>query len=206
MKKKIPCIECNYKLWEYIKPYLKKWGYNIVNPIKWDIYPVLVIDYTWNLGEVSNLSFNSLTSERELITNVEEFLQKAAELKGFTYKRKDMSNFTKENLKPGMVVENRKGNRYLVCEFNENINFISEEYWNPASGFNEDLTCVGNDEFDIMKVYNSNCVLGLIPLLSNHGNSLCLIWERQEPKEITITMDEIAKKFGYPVEAIKIKK
>lgn len=27
MKEKIPCIECNDELWEYIKSYLEEWGY-----------------------------------------------------------------------------------------------------------------------------------------------------------------------------------
>jgi hypothetical protein len=36
------------------------------------------------------------------------------------------------------------------------------------------------------------------------GNFLKLLWERK--KEVELTMDEIAKKFGVPVENLKIKK
>lgn len=53
---KTPCIECTSRLWEYIKPYLEKWGYftdcgNIVDRVGEEL--VLFIDKSekaWRIG------------------------------------------------------------------------------------------------------------------------------------------------------------
>ena len=52
---KTPCIECTSRLWEYIKPYLEKWGYftdcgNIVDRVGEEL--VLFIDKSEKHGEL----------------------------------------------------------------------------------------------------------------------------------------------------------
>lgn len=66
MKEKIPCIECTVQLWEYIKPYLKKWEYSIYNVIDFNNFPLLVINSNDYLGDVTN--YNVL-SKKSMIEN-----------------------------------------------------------------------------------------------------------------------------------------
>lgn len=87
---KTPCIKCNSQLWEYIKPYLEKWGYAIYNIDNFNKYPLLVLNYYANCDfNVTNLKIVGKDHpSRELVTNVEEFLERAARLIGLTYKKK----------------------------------------------------------------------------------------------------------------------
>lgn len=77
---KIPCIKCTPELWEYIKPYLEKQGYSS-DSLYIDIknYPLLVINAFGDKGKY-NLDGMSVCENynRELITNVEEFLERAS--------------------------------------------------------------------------------------------------------------------------------
>lgn len=86
----IPCIECNQKLWEHLKSYLEKWGYQNENvTASWDDYPLLVLNYDNSIGYMANLFISkSAFFNRELVTDPEEFLTRAAKLKGFEYKPK----------------------------------------------------------------------------------------------------------------------
>ena len=89
MKEKIPCIKCNEKLFKLLWPYLKKWGYKKHDSIH--CYPsnsfnILILDWNYNFGYYSFGDSVNLNKNRELINNPEEFLRRAAELKGFEYK------------------------------------------------------------------------------------------------------------------------
>ena len=81
----IPYIECNDRLWAYIKPYLIKWGYNISNIDKWRNFPYLIINRDNILGEVTNVDRSGESYTRTLVKDIDEFLTKAAELMGFNY-------------------------------------------------------------------------------------------------------------------------
>lgn len=81
----IPYIECNDRLWAYIKPYLIKWGYNISNIYKWRNFPYLIINRDNILGEVTNVDRSGESYTRTLVKDIDEFLTKAAELMGYTY-------------------------------------------------------------------------------------------------------------------------
>ena len=109
MKEKIPCIRCDSQLWEYIKLYLKEWGYKIVCIANIKQFRLIVINYINNLGYVANVSSSNNLRDynRELVTNVEEFLERAAKLKGFIYKRKDImvKEFDVNKLEVEMIVE-----------------------------------------------------------------------------------------------------
>lgn len=90
--KRIPCIKCNSQLWEYIKPYLEKWGYIISGIVDWTSFPILVLNFDGIFGECSNVE--NISTNRELLTDVEKFLEEAAKLKGHTYKRNNMKTIT----------------------------------------------------------------------------------------------------------------
>ena len=104
------------------------------------------------------------------------------------------------NLKPGMVVEYANGKRRLVVTINNELCLISENSFAEMGSFNDDLTCNGSPDKNIVKVYQPEEAASLYTLL-RCGDC---IWER--PKEIVLTMQEIANKFGIPVEQLKIKK
>lgn len=204
---KIPCIKCTPELWEYIRPYLKEWGYKIGEHYHkyLNTFPYVVLNNCGEFGSCANYEVpNEIQFNRELVTNVEEFLERAAKLKGFTYKRKDMKEFTLNDLQPGMIVEYRNQERRLVVLINNVLHLISPDCFltNIQSVYNNDLTYKYDKMLDIIKVYKITTVRGLKEMLN-----LCdskLIWERKEIKEYT--MQEIADKLGIPVEQLRIKK
>ena len=114
----------------------------------------------------------------------------------------------KEDLRSGMVVITRKGQKGIVLLGTTNGNIIGGcgDYghgsWKPFDSINDDLTsCHGGSEYDIVKIYNSdsNNKLGTTDL-----DKLQLIWERLEPKFVELTIDQIAEKLGINVELLKI--
>lgn len=114
----------------------------------------------------------------------------------------NMKEFTKNDLKTGMIVELNNGNRYLLV----NDTLIGVTGQMNFSHYNENLIYNGDNTYNINKVYlheNHYWGRGFNETLK----SLCgatLLWER--PKEVELTMQEIADKFGIPVEQLKIKK
>lgn len=201
MKEKIPCIKCDSQLWEYIKLYLKEWGYKIVCIANIKQFRLIVINYTNNLGYVANVSSNNnlRDNNRELVTNVEEFLERAAKLKGFTYKRKNImeKEFDVTKLEVGMIVEYKSGDRRIVLSDSEGNLFLS-----GLDRFKDSIHCYMR-EFEIYKVYKIKKTSNLNNLLTD-CDMLELIWEK--PKKVELTMQEIADKFGIPIELLKIKK
>lgn len=105
--------------------------------------------------------------------------------------------FTKADLKPGMVVEYRNGEKALY------INGIFMEFntWMNVTDFKEDLTYLHTkcDHYlDICKVYNSKAFTFKNLLDSDNME---LIWERKdEAKEMTVA--EIEEKLGYKVKIV----
>lgn len=108
----------------------------------------------------------------------------------------------KEHLRSGMVVEFKNRQRCLVIDFMGELLLISNEGCCYAlSGHKEDLTCLF-DALSINKVFIVSAA-HLACMLSKN-NSDGQIWKR--PKEVELTMDEIAEKFGIDVSQLKIKK
>lgn len=114
----------------------------------------------------------------------EKYKYKILEWSDYTQKE-----FTKADLKDGMVVEQRNGNRYLVlagmavreCGHNEISRYTNNLKW-----------CGTNRGGDIVKVYRIiHESLGTIEKAFCDRN-LELIWERKEPKKMTI--EEMRKK------------
>lgn len=91
--------------------------------------------------------------------------------------------FTKADLKDGMVVEQRDGNRYLVLAGMT----VRECGYNKISGYTNNLKwCANYRGGDIVKVYRiiheSPETIGKVFCDDN----LELIWERKKPKKMTV--------------------
>ena len=104
----------------------------------------------------------------------------------------------KMELKEGMIIECRNGERYLLrtacgelvaSSNNEYMSLDYDEELNENKYFNKD--------FDVMKIYTSNALI-----LNNlfNDNYLECIWERKEPKKMTLA--QISEALGYEVEVI----
>jgi hypothetical protein len=106
----------------------------------------------------------------------------------------------KTDLKPGMVVEYANGDKRLVATINNELYLIGEHMFATLASFSDDLTCDTNPDVNIVKVFQPKEASSLSSLLDCKN----CIWER--PKETVLTMQEIADKFGIPVEQLKIKK
>lgn len=103
-----------------------------------------------------------------------------------------MKDFTKSDLKNRMVVELRNGTRYVVID----DKILSSIGYDFLSTYNEDLTMEkGPSKHDIVKVYDQ------IYCIDFNKNSLNLLWERSEVKEVT--MAEVEEKFGCKVKIVK---
>lgn len=204
---KIPCIKLTSEIWEYIKPYLERWGYNItsVNPRHINIFPILVINELGIIGRCNNYRESGVIIDdynRIFITDVEEFLKKAAKLKGFEYKRKiKMNTFTKSDLKPGMIVEYASGSRRLILNSDKGLFLAGLNIYCSLEPYNDNLCCEKCPAFTINKVYENNGQVELNYILKS--SQLKLVWER--PQTVELSLQEIAEKFNVPVEVIRIK-
>ena len=107
--------------------------------------------------------------------------------------------FTKADLKTGMVVEIRGGGRYLVI----GNRMVNEDDHLLLGDYREDLTD-GDDmtDFDIVKVYeiNSDYLYDIEDVLLH--SSLNLIWERKEEVVKEMSVEEIEKELGYKVKVV----
>lgn len=106
---------------------------------------------------------------------------------------------TKADLKTGMVVETRLGERYLVmlnpdCKDRELINFNGG--FNPLSLYKDDLT-MRNEErmWDITRVFSLGSLIDLI-LCKPKELELFVVWERKKETPVEMTVSEIEKKLG----------
>lgn len=113
----------------------------------------------------------------------------------------------KSELKPGYIIEYRNKGTRLIVE-----NPIYKDWYLLGLAnhskfedmlFNEDLTMSLSQEYDIMAVYIPRRSVGLNFLL-NEKQYLDCVWER--PKEVELTMQDIAEAFNIPVEQLKVVK
>ena len=112
----------------------------------------------------------------------------------------------KQDIQLGMVVEYHCGKKALVISVNDEVLFSDTFGYMRLKDYNDDLIVIDRHDdsgkWDIDKVFKVTLGCSIDTMLS--GNFLKLLWERQ--KEVELTMDEIAEKFGIPVENLKIKK
>lgn len=154
---KIPCIICTIKLWKRISLYLKQWGYKIENISDFDICPLLVINRYGTFGICTNLVMSDISyHDRELIKDTEEFLQKAAVLKGFIYKNnmEKITNEVKINVPEGTeaylennIIKFRPVKKKLTYKdiakklFKNKITYYPDAYCNIKSIDATDVSC-----------------------------------------------------------------
>lgn len=106
--------------------------------------------------------------------------------------------FTKANLKPGMVVEYRNGGRRLFM----NDTFMGFDGWMPVDDYSNDLveTRCGDYDLDIVKVYTTNAKMLDRAFKDDY---LTLIWERKEEEIVKeMSVEEIEKELGYKVKVV----
>lgn len=192
---KIPCIKCTPEIWEYIKPYLKEWGYELREPFGLDFYPLVVINECGTLGRCNNYQLLSKDEyNRELVTDVEEFLERAAKLKGREYVKKNVVKINGIEIKPGMgifIYDRLAENLHVVIPTKRGLGVIA--YGALSTWYTLD---------DFLERYSSSIVaICDIPNSIIEGD---ILWEK--PQEIVITMQDIAEKFNCPVENIRIEK
>ena len=108
------------------------------------------------------------------------------------------TNSRRKDLKNGMVVETRDGDRFLVIEKSGVINFMNLDGTNHfvEKRMEDDMTFQGLcDCCDIMRIYRGGVTL------NDCKTTKDLLWERKEPKEMTVA--EIEAALGYPVKVVK---
>lgn len=92
---------------------------------------------------------------------------------------------TKADLVGGMICESREGNQYIWLNGKLNLIYVYYSEETGADLRNED----GIKEHDIVKVY-----------AKGGSDRKYLIWERKEPKEMTLA--DIERELGYPVKIV----
>ena len=108
----------------------------------------------------------------------------------------------KMELKEGMIVECRNGNRYLLRKVRGNLLLSANKGWDECT-YDNNFVDIGEDakafngDYDIMKIYESNAYV-LVNLFDD--DFLECIWKRKEPKKMTLA--QISEALGYEVEVI----
>lgn len=110
----------------------------------------------------------------------------------------ELVEFIKSDLKDGMVIEYRDGDRRIVL----GDKLMGYDSWVDIVAFNDNLECKNNKVLNIDKVYNSDS-----HILKDYfkDKSLTLIWERNKKEEEPakkMTVAEIEKELGYKVEIV----
>ena len=97
--------------------------------------------------------------------------------------------FTKEDLKTGMVVETRNGNRYMVygTHLVRNLNYVD------LNNYDQNMKCVSDNDFDIMKCFDIyDDAYSIEDIISPNKCYLDLLWKRK-PEEKVISSNEAFK-------------
>lgn len=95
-----------------------------------------------------------------------------------------MTNFTKKNLKIGMIVETKENNLYMTHEFNNELVFINKCGCLKLTDYKEDLSFYDEklEQFDIANVRKPNKVY---QLTNDYWCDAPIIWERRELPKLT---------------------
>ena len=101
--------------------------------------------------------------------------------------------FTKADLKDGMIVECRNGNRYLVAV----DRLLRHQGYVHLNEYDDNLK---HGSYTIVKVYTSNKPFNLNVLFDD--KYLTLIWERK-PEPVEMTIEEICKALGKEIKIVK---
>ena len=198
MEKAILIKDFNNNQLEYLLHYLINRGYKWCNKelqtigdIKYfgnDKIEVLYLDYAPYL-----LRYSTAKYLREHLPEYEVITLNDLQMK-------------KQDIQLGMVIEYHCGKKALVISVNDEVLFSDTFGYMRLKDYNDDLTVIDRHDdsgkWDIDKVFKVTMGCSIDAMLK--GCFLEPLWERQ--KEVELTMDEIAEKFGIPVENLKIKK
>lgn len=159
-----------------------------------------ILGYTWQSGDKPTEWFPSvphncftLYSEHMMIGHSMEDVTMSFE----EFKRQNP--IQQKHLRSGMVVEYANGERRLVADIMGELVLISYGGYQPLSDYNEDLIIDDCPNTTINKVGISEPYCLNVML-----KGATIVWER--PKEVELTMEEIAEKFGIDVKQLRIKK
>lgn len=188
---KTPYIKYDPKSWTYIKNNLEHLGYRIVSISSWESFPYIVLDFQGYIGDCSNLSSKEASSRYEM-TDIEEFIERAAILIGRQCKRKDMVKIHGIEIKPGMVITTNNIAHWVVFPFEEGLGVVcyGDKIWGSIGNFILDY------EKDITFIRDK------VSPINNSLTSGKVLWEK--PKKIVITKKEVADKFGVSIENLTI--
>lgn len=107
----------------------------------------------------------------------------------------------KEDLKIGMVVEDREGGLFMLMPHN-NVDYdlvlSNRNSWIKFKNFNNDLTHSKFEDLDIMKVYGFTNYPVHTTIISTDNRKL--LWKREEAKKMTVA--EIENILGYKIEVV----
>lgn len=139
----------------------------------------------WNDGTtyLGRTKFNSYFDQMCYYGDGEYSSLKYAKEKG--YKILEWSNyiqkeFTKADLKDGMVIEYKDGRRRLVL----NNRLIGKDGYYELNKYTEDMKDKESSERDIMRVFKIDIITTLDRIF--HIDNLELIWERKKTKRMTV--------------------
>lgn len=106
--------------------------------------------------------------------------------------------FTKSDLKDGMVVKHRNGDKRMVIS----EALIGEDGYSDQNCFREDLTHRYFKDLDIVGVYAIQEYNNFADMLSDYN--LELIWERKEPKKMTVEemREKLEELIGEEIEIV----
>lgn len=95
-----------------------------------------------------------------------------------------MNNFTKKDLKIGMIVETRCNILYMVHEFNNELVFINTHGWLKLTDYEEDLLLHDRElkRLDVINVREPN---EMYQLVNGYWHQVPVIWERKELPKLT---------------------
>ena len=101
------------------------------------------------------------------------------------------------------VVEIRNGDKYLIFDSEDGkFMYQVDGGFMNLEGYDEDMLKINkNKSYDIMKVFEVKTICNCGGLNRKDNRYLTLIWEREEPKEMT--MAELEEKLGYKVKIVK---
>lgn len=146
--------------------------------------------YAFNMGEFCYIDFYKKNGYT--ILKWEDFMEK---------------EFTLSDLKVGMLIENKEGEKFIIAEtIDGRLIGTNETGFTELKNYNDDMTFMRKDYeyrfYDIVKVYSKR--RRGVNMYGCDTDYRDLLFQRKEPKELT--MQEIADRFNIPVDQLKIKK
>ena len=107
-------------------------------------------------------------------------------------------------LHSGMIVETRKKDLLFVAEsYEEEIFLMGNDRFDELCYYDDNLINTEDEDLDIVAIYRPLKGLEQRPLngfIDKQKRGLTLIWERKEPKKMTLA--QISEELGYEVEVI----